>query len=127
MKQIGGFIGIANKGQDIGDTNYWGTEQALAGLCYVSMNAGAIRLLVPKPIEGYVEEMKTGKRVSIEKGYQDPRCVDIVFEDGTHSPFFVAIARQQMDCILAPRKRVPFSVWTEAGKQLQLLADIKKL
>lgn len=127
MRELNGFIVIANDGQEIGETNYWGTEHAMAGLCFMSTNAGAIRLLVPKQAEGYLEEMKTGKRVTIEKGFQNPRCVDIVFEDGSNSPFFLAIDRQQIDVLLSPRKRVPFAVWTEAGKQIQLFADVKRL
>ncbi len=76
------FISIGNKGQELASTNYWSSEQALAGLCFASTNAGAIRLLIPKATEHFLEEMRTGKKITIERSIcHDKRCVDIVFEE----------------------------------------------
>jgi hypothetical protein len=121
------FISIGNNGQDIASTNYWSSEQALAGLCFASTNAGAIRLLVPKATEFALSEMRTGKKITIERSLShDKRCVDIVFEDGTDSPFFLTISKKQFDLLPGPQVRKPFSVWTENGKQLEFLAKVKK-
>ena len=127
MKEITAFIAIANDGQDIRTTNYWNTGFAMAGLCFVCTNAGAIRLLVPKAGECYIDEMRTGKKVTVERGFQNPLAVDVVFEDGTDTPFRISMDRQQIDGPLCPQMRAPFTVWTEAGKQLQLLADVMEL
>lgn len=124
---VNGFITIGNNGQEISKTNYWATEHAKKGLCFLSTNAGAIRLLVPEAARGYLEEMKTGKRITIEKSLHDSRCVDIVFEDGTDMPFFLAIDKQQIDRALSPGKNVTFAVWTEHGKELQFKAVIKTI
>ena len=76
------MIKISNNGPDIASTDYWTTEHALAGLCYLSGNAGALRLLVPKAAEGMLAEMRTGASVTIEKSIPEPRrCIDLVFED----------------------------------------------
>ncbi len=122
------FITIGNDGQDIARTNYWETEPAFAGLCFVSINAGAIRLLVPKATEFYLMEMRTANQVTIERSQFDCKeCIDVVFEDGTPNPFFVAVPKTQFHVFPRPSLNCPFSVWTEAGKQMQLFANVERL
>ena len=122
------MITITNNGQAIAATNYWQTEHARAGMLYLSGNAGALRLLVPEAAEGMIAEMRTGKRVTIEPTVLLPGrpCVDLVFEDGTNTPFSVALDRRQIDRALQPGAGVPFTVWTEGGGMvLQLVADVR--
>lgn len=122
------MISIGNNGQDVASTNYWETEHAFSGLCYLSANAGALRLLVPEAAESMLAEMRTGKSVTIEKSISDPKqCVDIVFEDGSEAPFAVALDRKQIDRVLTLGNKVPFTVWTQRGKQISLLATIKNI
>jgi hypothetical protein len=45
------MIEIANDGPAITRTSYWRTAHARKGLLYLSVNAGAIRVLVPAPTE----------------------------------------------------------------------------
>ena len=119
------MITIANNGPDIADTNYWASEHANVGLCYLSGNAGAWRLLVPEAAEGLLPEMRTGKRVTIEPSISAAGALDIVFEDGTDSPFAVTIDRKQVDRKVEPSTGALFTVWTQRGKQLTLKANIK--
>ena len=42
------LITIENNGPGILSTNYWGTPHAEKGYCYLSINAGAFRLLGPQ-------------------------------------------------------------------------------
>lgn len=121
------FITIGNNGRDIGETNYWTTEQAKKGFFFLSTNAGEIRLLVPEAARGHLKEMRTGKCITIEESLHDSRCVDIIFEDGTDMPFFLAVDKQQIDRVLSPEKNVTFAVWTERGKEFQLKAEVKKI
>lgn len=121
------LISISNSHQNIKETNYWETEQAKSGLCFMSGNAGALRLLVPKSAEGYLADMKTGKRVTIEKSLYSPRCIDVVFEDGTDSPFFVALDKSMALGVSKPGTNIPFSVWTEEGLQVKLHANVKRV
>lgn len=119
------MIEIANNGPDIEFTNYWATEHASAGLCYLSVNAGTLRLLVPAAAEGLIAEMKTGKRASIEPSMHDPRCIDIVFDDGTDSPFSLAIDPKQIDRALGKNGVAALTVWTSRGRELRLQCEIK--
>lgn len=113
------LITIENTGADLASTNYWQTEHARTGKCYLSGNAGTWRLLVPKAAEHMLSEMQTGSRVNIEPSMQADECWDVIFEDGSSSPFFLAIDRLQVDrAMTAGACRI--AVWTESGKQLDL-------
>ena len=52
------MIHSENDGPEIVLTNYWEHEQAKAGFCFLSINAGCFRLLVPKFLKNLsVEEL----------------------------------------------------------------------
>jgi hypothetical protein len=118
------MITITNDGPLIASTDYWDTEHASAGLCYLSGNAGAWRLLVPEAAEGSLADMRTGRRARIEPSIVERGCVDIVFDDGSGSPFAVTLDRRQIDRALERGSR-PLTVWTERGLQLTLTAEVK--
>lgn len=119
------MITIGNSGAEIASTNYWETEQARKGFCYLSGNAGTWRLLVPPTIEPLLGEMKTGKSVTIERSLQEPaRCWDVVFEDGTSSPFALSIDKKMVDRAME-KGSCRFSVWTIKGKVLELACTVK--
>lgn len=119
-----GLIEIANDGPDIVSTNYWDSPHAQRGLLYVSANAGVLRVLVPEATENLLPEMATGKRVTIEASMQDPRCWDLVFEDGSDAPFFLAVDKRQFDRALT-HGSCRLTVWTRGGRQLDLDCTIE--
>lgn len=119
------MIQIANDGARLVSTNYWDSDHARRGLAYLSGNAGALRLLLPAAIESMLAEMRTGKRVLIEPSIVQPSAIDVVFDDGTDSPFALTIDRRQCDRALAPGKGIPFAVYTQAGLQLELAATVR--
>lgn len=98
------MLTIINNKDKIADTNFWQSEYNARGLAYLSANAGALRLLIPtSAVADWLPEIKTGRRVLIEPparaGY--PQHVDIVFDDGTDSPFSVCLDRsRQIDRVL---------------------------
>jgi hypothetical protein len=47
---VADFITVENDGQEIVGTNYWNSEYFRRGAVYLSVNAGAFRLLVPPQI-----------------------------------------------------------------------------
>jgi hypothetical protein len=53
------FIRIENNGPEIAATNYYDSPNAGAGYVYLSINAGALRLLVPDSQSQLVDEVKT--------------------------------------------------------------------
>jgi len=118
------MIEIGNDGAEIAYTNYWQTEHAARGFCYLSGNAGAWRLLVPAAAASYLDEMRTGRSVTIEPSLQNQGCWDLVFEDGTSSPFFLAVDKRQVERAIEPGK-YRLTVWTEDGKQLDLPCNVR--
>lgn len=118
------LIEIANAGPAIRSTNYWQTAHARRGYCYLSGNAGTLRLLVPPATEHALPEMRTAKHVTIRSSTQ--RLLDIVFDDGSDAPFVLTIDREMVDRLVRPVGRtVPFAVWTSAGLQIELLAEVR--
>ena len=74
----------------IADTNYWQSEYNARGLAYLSGHSLGLRLLLPTAhTDEWIPEIQTGKRAVIEpparQGYTNH--IDIVFDDGTDSPF----------------------------------------
>ena len=113
------MITIENDGPAIVRTDYWQTEHAQRGLVYLSGNAGVLRLLLPAAVEHMLVEMRGATRATIEPSIQTAGCWDVVFEDGTSSPFAIAVDPRQIDRAL-DRGRTRLVVWTETGQQLDL-------
>jgi len=117
------LIQIQNDGADIVATNYWDTDLAAHGFCYLTANAGVLRLLLPSAAVHLLPEMKTGRTVTIEQSITSSGNLDIVFEDGTDSPFALTIDRKQIDRFLTPGA-CQLTVWTQAGRVLTLQCNI---
>lgn len=118
------MISICNNGGDILSTNYYESAAAKAGFCFLSGNAGTLRLLVPESVKHYIAEIRTGKKVVIEKSLMNHRCIDIVFEDGSNQPFFITLDKRQTMNIGGRGRNVDFSVWTLMGKHFTAKADV---
>ncbi len=126
------LIQIENNGPEILRTNYWETENAAKGFFFLSINAGAFRLLVPDSWVQETGEWMLAKEVIIsrgpwpEKGKAD--AIEILFEDNSDSPYVLHIVAEQIDHMPldADRDRRgnpprwKFSAWTRAGKILEL-------
>lgn len=103
------FFTVENDGQKIISTNYWESDYAKNGYYFLSLNAGCYRLLVPKNRRDQVKEMKTAKEVVISRGsamsMMPPKhdAFEILFEDGTDSPFVLTISHEQMDRVPADK------------------------
>lgn len=110
---------FSNNGEDLEDTNYWRSDHAKKGLMYLTGNASVWRLLVPKIVHQFVDEMRTGVRVVIEPSIAAAGCWDVVFEDESPSPFVITIDQRQIDRVMTPGE-TRLTVWTERGKQLDL-------
>lgn len=120
------MITIINDGPDLAQTNYWESEHASVGLCYLSGNAGLWRLLVPETAISILDDILTGQRAVIEESIHAPRqAVDVVFEDGTDMPFSIAIDKRQIDRALQPSE-CRLTVWVEGrGKVVDLPCTVR--
>src|SRR5271169_5330468 len=127
-----GLIIIENNETEIANTNYWDTEHAQAGFVFLSINAGAFRLLIPDTKKQEIKEMMTAKEIIVSRGPwyagKKPDAIEILYEDFTDTPFSIQMGTEQLDRLPADwdrdRKgqapRWKFSVWTSEGKVLEL-------
>jgi len=113
-------IQIVNHGPLIVSTNYWQTDLAQAGKYYCSVNAGAIRLLVPPAHRDAIEDMRAAQYVILSRGPWPamglPEAVELFFEDTTDEPFALHLSRQTFDLLPAapePEREWVLSVWDE--------------
>jgi hypothetical protein len=117
---------IANRGQEIASTNFWSSEEASAGMAYLSWNAGAARLLVPPSLVRDLPSMAAARHVIITFGkwreQHDGDAYEVLFEDNSDEPYCLLIVSEQSDRKLpasANGVRFPFFIWTAAGCQHQ--------
>jgi hypothetical protein len=106
------MIRIDNHGPLITGSNFWESEQEAAGKFFMSTNAGAFRLLVPRCQEPVVSELSTAREVVISRGpWPAERCddgIELFFDDGSDSPFVLHFSVESLD-------RLPLD--TDAGKE----------
>ncbi len=99
------MIAIENHGPLILSTNYWQSEQAIAGKLFVSVNAGAIRVLLPSSMRGLLTELRTAKYAVLSRGpWPEVGAVDgieILWEDGTDSPYCWHLTPASFDALPA--------------------------
>ncbi len=118
---------IKNKGQAIAETNYWSSEHAANGLLYLSWNAGAARLLVPDAVKSMLAEMRGARYVLVSRGpwfeHGNRDSLELLFEDGSDSPFCVHLVAEQTDRLLPEDNQgggFMVAVWTRGGEKLRL-------
>lgn len=111
------FVVLQNAVQDLAFTNYWDSDQAQAGLFYLSSNAGAWRLLVPDAQAGALTEMSTGRFVEAElEVVEGRRCVLLWFVDGSRNPFCLLLDRRQVNGAMVPTAtRQPLLIYSRNG------------
>ena len=121
------IITVLSDGQQLIDSNYWASDMERKGLAYLSWNAGAARLMVPKFFERWHGDMRSADHVVLSRGslnYHDDVAMEVMFEDGTDAPLCLIIRSEACDH-LVPRSDtgpVAFTVWTEMGRLLALPA-----
>jgi hypothetical protein len=115
------MIEIHNHGPLITASNYWDSEMAAAGKIYVSVNAGAIRMLLPSVLRHYLQEQRPAQYAILSRGpwpaagLED--AVEILWEDGTKAPFSQQLHPVSFDFLPAE---------PEAGKELVITVWVDK-
>ena len=82
------LIKIGNNGKDIAETNYW--EMPFEDVpVVVSVNAGAIRLLLPRIYNGHLDDYRSCDHVVMTYGpwLHHSMAVEFMFEDFTDTPY----------------------------------------
>lgn len=95
------LIRIDNHGPLITGTNFFRSDLAGAGKLYLSVNAGAFRLLVPPHLEPAVSEMATGTVAVISRGPWPAEgqadALEVMLDDGTDSPWCCHLDTRSVD------------------------------
>ena len=101
------FIRIENEGCKVIATNWWSLPEAKQGYMYVSINAGAFRILLPDRDPEMLREMRTAEYVIVTRGvlvmHGHPPVKDgleFLFEDHSDSPFSIHVSPQQVDRLI---------------------------
>ena len=104
------MIQITNHGPLITATNYWGSELARAGKLFVSVNAGAIRVLLPPQLYGALADMRAAPECVLSRGpWLDAEApdnlfaegIEIMWDDGSDSPYALHLAPASFDLLPA--------------------------
>lgn len=110
MSQI---ITIDNHGPLIVNTNFWETDAERAGKMFLSPNAGAIRLLLPRVHRSLINDMRAAKYVICSLGPWPAagaeNAVELLFEDGTDDPFSLHLTPES--CAMLPGEPEEGQAW----------------
>lgn len=114
-----GVLTIENHGPLILSSNFWQTDAARAGKFYLSTNAGAFRLLIPRAHEAVLAEMRTACEVIVSRNpWPAERLADaleVLFEDGSDSPFALHLSLESADRVPLDEdqgRELVFTAWT---------------
>lgn len=112
------MIQITNHGPLITATDYWQSDLERAGKLFATVNAGAIRLMLPRVHREIINDLRTAKHCVLSRGpWPDEGlfdAVEILFDDGTDDPFAIHLSPESFALLPAepPRKQEwVLSVW----------------
>lgn len=110
-------IQVSNHGPLILSTNYFASDLAQRGLVWCSVNAGAIRVLLPRERWSDLKDMRAGKYCVLSRGpwpeQRKPEAIEIMFEDETDSPYALHLTPESFD--LLPAEPEPNREWVLAA------------
>ena len=116
------MLTISNRGQAIISTNYCDRQQARAGYCYLSWNAGAGRVLIPDSAKDMLRELKGAREVIVSRGpWADQggrEALELMWEDDSDAPYSLCIVAEQTDRLLPDTDQgggFVVTVWTRGG------------
>jgi hypothetical protein len=115
---------VRNDGQAIVETNYWSSEVARRGLIWCSVNAGAIRVLLPPEREEFLPDMGAASECILSRGpwpaMKLADAFELLWDDGSDSPFAFHLAPESFDSLPAEPmagREWQLSVWTERERK----------
>ena len=129
-------MGIINHGPFILSTNYWDSELPREGKLWCSVNAGAIRVLLPPQMYSALADMRMARECVLSRGPwplgREREGIEIMWDDGSDSPFALHLTPASFDLLPAepePGREWTCSVWTakDGPQYLEWRAMLKKL
>jgi hypothetical protein len=97
------ILTVTNHGPYVRSTNYWSLPASRAGQFFLSLNAGAFRLLIPHNQTAAIREMRTAKEIVLTYGqYRGVDAIELLFDDRSEDPFSIHLDARQSDRTLPP-------------------------
>jgi hypothetical protein len=97
------MIVTENHGPLIVSSTFWGSDLDRAGKIYVSVNAGAVRVLLPASARPLVNELRAAEYAILSRGpwpeVGAAEAVEILWEDHTDSPFAWQLTAASFDLL----------------------------
>lgn len=114
------MIRLENDGPRLVSTNYWETENATAGHLYLSINAGALRVLIPsaqlRSSPDLLSDLESARLFVLSRGPWPAAgradALELLADDDTDSPWVMHLGVESID-------RLPPD--SESGRALQVL------
>jgi hypothetical protein len=111
-----------NHGPLIVASSYWGSAIEAAGKFFASVNAGTIRVLVPRTQRAVIQECRAARYAILSRGpWPDQHleeAVEVLWEDGSEAPYCWHWSPETFDAL--PGEPEPGRQWVIA------LWDLKK-
>jgi hypothetical protein len=117
---------IENDGEEIKKTNYFESPYARGNKFYLSINGGAVRLLLPPSyIPEFQKEWKLAKRFVLTRKrmieFGIPDGYEIWLDDKSNDPFKIQMSSNSADRLLPKEdhnRTIQFSVWGPGPKKI---------
>jgi len=94
------LIEVTNHGPLITATNFWESPLAERGLLFCSVNAGAIRVLLPRSRYADLNDMRTAEYCVLSRGpWAGKDGIEIMWEDHSDSPYVLQLTPESFDLL----------------------------
>ena len=118
------MIQISNHGPLILRSNYWDSELAREGKLFVSVNAGAIRVLLPPSLYGDLADMRAAPECVLSRGpwpaEHQAEGIEIMWDYGSDAPYALHLTPASFDLLPAepePAREWLLTVWVAKDGQ----------
>ena len=101
------YFRVENHGPLIVATNYWESDLARTGKLYCSVNAGAIRLLIPPQYQPALNAMRGAEYVILSRApwpAVGAEGIELLFEDRSDEPYCLHLTPASFDLLPASRR-----------------------
>lgn len=113
------MLEITNDGPGIVSTNFWDLDLNKRGKYYFSLNAGAVRMLVPDLLLNTLKtEFSLANRVVFKRAGQ---AINVILDDGTRDPFTFQCDVKSVDRLPPATddgKECTFTAWTRGPRKI---------
>lgn len=120
------LIKTHNDGQALISSTYWGSPLEAAGKLYCSVNAGDIRILLPRSYDRDLDQVLASCHYAIvsrgpwpKQGLPD--AVEILLEDNSDSPYCWHLSHESFDLLPEITDGWTLSIWCLHNDQPQLM------